>query len=656
MRKDLLQVNEELRPVNHSVRNWFASAAFLLLILAAGALYWRIHSRITLASSDTLVRADMDNQTADVALGDGMDLALQVTLEQTPYLNLLGRDKVRETLRVLGLGEDSRVTPQIALQVCRRTNSRAVISAFIADVGNRYRVGLSAMDCQSGKMLAQVANEAAVREDIVRTLGLSAVQLRGELGESKDSLRKFNQPLDQATSSSPDALAFLALGYKKQLSGDIPAALGEYEGALEKDPSFALAYAAAGSGNKWLGIDALASLNFSKAFNLRHQLTIPAQFQVETLYYEGRNEWDKACHIGEEWVEVFPRDVIARINFGACLNYLGRHDEALVQAREAARLLPSDPTLNNLLTTAIDAQRFDEAKEAYDDAMSRGLHSLEWHKNHAWLAFLLKDESGMQTEWAWALQDQVRGPMVFNLESKAEGFHGRSRNADRLAQIAAESLMKAGFSSDAAPIEIDAALREAENGNPKQAQLLVTDALRKSRDRVSLIYSAFTFARAGNTEQSRKLAEEWSQNFPDEFSGQAFLLPCVRAAIKLSENDPSAAIKILRPVEPYDLAITDAFDYVYPAYLRGLAYLQLKQGGLAADQFRKVLDHSGIGAGFVTGSLSVLQLARAQMLLHDAGAARKSYEDFLTLWKDADPNLPIYREAKREYARLRNSQ
>jgi serine/threonine protein kinase len=657
MRKDLLQVQEELRPVGHSARNWLVTAASLLVLLAAGTLYWHTHSEIALASSDTLVRADMDNRTGDKALGDGMDLALRVALEQTPYLNLLGRDKMRETLRELGLGEDTRVTPQIALQVCRKTNSRAVISAFIADIGNRYRVGLNTIDCQSGKMLEEVANEASTRGDIVRTLGLSAFQLRRKLGESRDSLRKFNQPLDQATSSSPDALEFLDSGYKKQLSGDIPGALSDYEAAVEGDPNLALAYAAEGSGNKWLDREAVESLDVSKAFELRNRLTIPARFHVETLYYGNvRNEWDKDCPIAQEWVQTFPRDVIARMNFGGCLNYIGRHDEALVQFREAARLLPSDPTLKALLITAIYAGRFDEAKEVYNEAIARGFDSPELHMNHALLAFHQNDESEMQKEWAWALKDRARGRFVLSTESMIEGFYGRSRNADRLARIGAESSMKAGLSSYAAFFLSAAALREAENGNPEQAQLLVTDALRKSRDRTTLMFAALTLARAGNIEQSQKLVDALSQSFPDNFSVQAFMLPCVRAAIKLSENDPSGALEILRPVEPYDLATTDDWDYVYPAFLRGLAYLQLKQGSLAADQFRKVLDHPGVWVGFVTGSLSVLQLARAQVLMDDTGAAQKSYADFLTLWKDADSDLPIYREAKREYASLRNSQ
>jgi DNA-binding winged helix-turn-helix (wHTH) protein len=655
LRKDLLPVQKELRPGIHLARSWLAmAAAILVLFTAAAALYWRFHSRIALSSSDTLVLADMNNQTGDAALDDGMNLALQVALQQTPYLNLLGGDKVRETLRLLGLSEDTRITPDVALKVCRKTNSRAVISAFIGDAGNRFRIGLSAIDCQSGKTLEQVVHEADTREDIVRTFGLSASQLRLKLGESSDSVRRFNQPLDQATSSSPEALQFLALGYKKQLGADIPGALVYYGRAIEKDPNFGLAYAAASSANTWLSRPGPALVDSSRAFELRSWLTVPLRFQVETLYYgDGRHESAKACRVAQEWVQAFPRDVIARINFSACLETLGRHDEEVVQSREAARLLPSAPTLTNLLGAALYAQRIDEARETYDEAVSRGLDSPRLHLYHANLAFLQNDKSGMQKEWTWGSQDPVRGRFVLYRESRAEGFYGLSRNAHRLAQMAVDSSMKAGFSSDAAGFESLDALRDAEIGNRRQSQALVTDAVRKSQDRNILMLAALTFARAGNTKQSQELVEKLNQLFPNDFTIQVFGLPVTRAAIKLDENDPAAAIEILRSVTPYDLAITDSFYYVYPAYLRGLAYLRLKQGDLAAAEFRKVLDHSGVGAGFVTGALSVLQLARAQVLMHDEKAAQKSYEDFLALWKNADSDLPIYREAKAEYAVLR---
>jgi DNA-binding winged helix-turn-helix (wHTH) protein/tetratricopeptide (TPR) repeat protein len=571
LRKDLLPVQKELRPGIHLARSWLATAAaVLVLFTAAAALYWGFQSRITLSSSDTLVLADVSNQSADAVLDDGMNIALQVALQQTPYLNLLGSDKVHETLRLLRRSEDTRITSDVALEICRKTNSRAVISAFIRDAGNRFRVGLSAIDCQSGKTLEQVVHEAETREDIVRIFGLAASQLRLKLGESS-------------------------------------------------------------------------------------RLTVPSRFQVETVYYGDRQEWDKECSVAQQWVQAFPRDVIARTNLANGLEYLGRHDEELGQAREAARLLPSAPTLIDLLAAAIYAQRIDEARQTYDEAVLRGVDSPRLHLYHALLAFLQNDTSGMQKEWAWAAQDPVRGRFVLYRESRAEGFYGRSRNAHSLGQRDVESSMKAGFVSDAAGFESLEALTHAEIGSPRQSQALVKDALRKSQDRNVLMLAAFTFARAGNTKQSQELMEKLNQLFSNDFTVQAFSLPATRAAIKLEENDPAAAIDILRPVTPYDLALSDGFYYVYPAYLRGLAYLQLNQGDLAAAEFRKVLDHSAVGAGFVTGALSVLQLGRAQVLMHDEKAARKSYEDFLALWKNADSDLPIYEEAKAEYAVLRKT-
>jgi DNA-binding winged helix-turn-helix (wHTH) protein len=648
------------RIFRYRVLEILAIVALVLILVTAGALFWRHHSGIALSSTDTLVLADVTNQTSDGALDEGLNFALLVALEQSPYLNLLGGDKLHETARRLGLSEETKitplVTPQVALQVCRKTNSRAVVSASIKDIGNRFRIELSAIDCQSGKTLEQKVHEAERRDDIVRTLGLSASQLRASLGESKDSLRRFNQPLDQATSASPEALQFLTLGYEKQLSGDIPGALAYYARAIEKDQNFALAYAAEGSGNEWLNKDAAAVAGYSAAFELRNRLTIPSRFRVETAYYgTARKEWDKACRVGQEWVQAFPRDVIARINFSFCLANLGRHDEQLVQAREAARLLPSAPTLIRLLVAALSAQRIDEARETYDEAISRGVDSPGLHRYHAQLAFLQNDKSGMQKEWAWASQDPIRGRFVLYRESEAEGFYGRSRKAHRLVQMDVDSSMKAGLLSDAAGFESSDALRDAETGNLRQSQASVRDALRKSQDRNALMLAALTFARAGNTKQSQELVEKLNQLFPNDFTIQTFSLPTTRAAIKLDENDPAAAVEILRPVTPYDLVINDNFACVSPAYLRGLAYLQLKQGDLAAAEFRKVLDHSGVVQGFVTGALSILQLARAQVLMHDEEAARKSYEDFLALWKNADPDLPIYKQAKAEYAVLRKA-
>jgi serine/threonine protein kinase/DNA-binding winged helix-turn-helix (wHTH) protein len=659
MREDLLRAQKELRSIGGLSRNWLAIVASLLVLGTAGALFWRHHSARALSSSDTLVLADVTNETSDGALDEGLSFALLVALGQTPYLNLLGGDKLHETARRLGLSEDTKisplVTPQVALQVCLKTNSRAVVSASIKDVGNRFRIVLSAIECQSGKTLEQEVHEAETRDDIVRTLGLSASQLRSSLGESRDSLRRFNQPLDQATSSSPEALQSLALGYEKQLRGDLSGAVSDYQRAEEKDPKFALAYAAHGSGLTWLQNPNQAVDKLSKAFELRDRLTIPSRFQVETLYYLGRREWDKACRVGQEWVQAFPRDVIARQNFSTCLEQMGRHDDELVQSREAARLLPSEPTLVHLLSAAIYAQRIDEAREAYDEAISRRLDSPRLHLHHALLAFLQNDTSGMQKEWAWAAKDPVRGRFVLYRESRAEGFYGRCRNAHQLAKRAVDASVKAGFLSDASGFESLEALSDAEIGNLRQSQALVTDAVRKSQDRIILILAAFTFARAGNIKQSQELMEKLNQLFPNDFTIQVFSLPATRAAIKLEENDPAAAIDILRPVTPYDLAFSDSFYYVYPAYLRGLAYLQLKQGDLAAAEFREVLDHSGVGAGFVTGALSILQLGRAQVLMHDKKAARKSYEDFLALWKNADSDLPIYKEAKAEYAALRKT-
>ena len=292
------------------------------------------------------------------------------------------------------------------------------------------------------------------------------------LGESKDSLRRFNQPLDQATTSSPEALQFLALGYLKHLSGEIPGALSYYARAVEKDPNFGLAYAAEGSGNLWLDKPAQAAVDFSKAFELRDRLTVPSRFQVESQHFASGHEHERKCLVSRRWVDTFPRDVIARVNFSGCLEATGRVNERLVQAREAARLLPRGPTLMHLLIASIYAQRLDDARDAYDHAVGRGIDSDQLHLNHALLAFLQNDKSGMQKEWAWASQDPVRGRSVLYLKSNIDGFYGHSRDAHRLMQMDVNSSIKGGFMSDAMVFQSYDGLREAEIGDLRKGEAL----------------------------------------------------------------------------------------------------------------------------------------------------------------------------------------
>ncbi|MGA2850350.1 MAG: protein kinase [Terracidiphilus sp.] len=652
MRQDLLKVRKEIRPPRRALR-WSLAAALVLASVAACWLYLR--NRVALSPNDTIVRADFDNQTGDTAFTDGLKQALEIALDQTPYLNILSRDKVRETLASLNLPVDTKLTADIARRICKRTGSRLVVTSSIADEGNRFHIELGAIDCTTGRTLVHVANDANSRDDVVRTLGVSAVQLRAKLGEPKSSLAEFNKPLEIATSSSPDALHFLALAYKSHLANDFHSALGYYHQAIEKDPNLALAYMGEGSASVWVGDAGTAIRDRQKAFDLRDRLTAPNEFQVETNYFDafGTGQLDEFLPIAQRWVRIFPHDVIARINLSVALHGLGRHEDALIQAREAARLLPSGQTFQRLFEYAIFAERLDEARETYKQITERKFDNPETHFYHALLAFLQEDQSAMQQEWTWAAQHPGIGGNLVYLQEKRAAYHGRSRESHHLREELIAVALKMQNPNGAGHLNASGGLLEAEVGDSVESQRLVANALKMSQDETTLLFASLASARIGNLERAQKLANDLNHRFPLEFLLQSFSLPTIDAAIKLNENDPAAAITILEPVASYDLAEANSgFDNAYPAYLRGLAYLQLKKGTLAELEFKKVLDHPAIVQGAVIGALARLQLARAQAMMGDEPAARKSYEDFLTLWKDADADSPVLKEAKAEYGRI----
>jgi len=655
IRKDLMQIQREINPRRRFLRYSFAAAMLLLLVGLAAWGYWQVRNSVTLSPSDTIVLTDIDNQTGDAALGQGMSTALQVALMQTPYLNLLGPDKLHETLHALNLPNDTKVTvsPELARQVCEYTHSRGIVSGSIMNLGNRYGIELQVINCATGAKFARVTNEAETRNDLVRVLGVTATQVRTKLGESKDSIARFNQPLELATSSSPDALQFLALAYQSHLHGDLPAAMADYNRAIEKDPNLALAYAAEGSIYTYVGPEARATETLTKAFALRERLTTPSRFQVETAYYgNAEGEWDKALPIAEQWVHAFPHDVIARYNLKATLESLGRPEESLVQAREAARLLPSVWMFRGLLQSAIAAGRLDETRATYEQVKSLHFDDSEAHAFRALLAFLQNDPSAMQAEWAWAAQNPaVAGPVIFR-EARVQAYHGRFRESHRLTQQAVDSAKKSGNTSDATFYQNNEALREAEAGRFAESLHLLSEPRGRNDNRNTRSLASLVSARANDLTEAQKRADALEQAYPHDTLILRYSLPTIRAAIKLRQGHPAAAIELLRPATKYEMAQDLPFDNLYPAYIRGLAYLQMKKGSLAAPEFQKLIDHPGIVGDFVTGAIAHLQLGRAQAMTGDYAAARKSYEEFLTLWRDADPDLPVYKEAKAEYAAL----
>src|SRR5882724_3985065 len=636
-------------PARFRLRRWFGAAALLAVVAAAFWLYSSYRHRVTLSVTDTIVLADVDNRTGDPVFDDALNTALRYEMEQTPYLNVLGLDKAYATMGQLKLAPVTKITPEIARQICRKTNSKMVISDSIADAGNRYHLEMRALDCGSGATLAEEGTDISARNQVVHELGATAVRLRRKLGEPAESLARFNQPLEKATSASLEALQTGAEGTKLFLAGNPQAALPLYQRGIELDPDLALTYEGIGAANAALGHYDLRAASYTRAYQLRDRMTEKDRLNAEYLYCTHvTGELDKAYSILLRSLELFPRDVFFHTNLADTLLKLGQLKRAADVRNETARLEPSPLYFSWAAEDNISASRFNEAWSSLAQAEALKFDSLELRIQRLRLAFIEGDRGALDR----IFDGEAHGPnrVVFlRWQSQFEAQQGRFDSADRL------RLEESKLSSD--PVDISAALvfsalQNAEAGRVIQARRTQDQALQSKLERNERMILALALARSGRTEEAKRLADEVSQEAPLDTGVQRYLVPTVRAAIKLQQHDP-AAIDLLRGTVQYDLADNHSFDYLYPAYLRGLAYLELGDGRSAAGEFQKLIDNPGLCLESINGPLAQLQLGRAQKMMGDEAASRKSYETFLDLWKSADPDIPIYQQAKAEYAKLR---
>ncbi len=645
-------VPREVAAEAHPTRGHWHRALGVGALLAVSALsVWRYEvyrHRITLATNDTIVLADIDNRTGDPVFDDALNNALRYEMEQTPYLNLLELDKTYATMGQLKFAPTAKITPEIARQICTKTNSKMVVSDSIADVGNQYHLEMRALDCGSGSTLAKEGTYISARNQVVHELGVTAVRLRRKLGEPAESLARFNQPLEKATSASLKALQTGAEGTKLFLAGDPQAALPLYQRGIELDPELALTYEGIGAANEALGHFDLAAASYTRAFQLRDRMTEKDRFNAEYLYYDsGTGELDKAYSVLLRSLELFPRDVFFHNNLAHTLLKLGQLKRAADVEDETARLEPSPLYFSSAARGNITASRFNEARSWLAQAEALKFDSLGLRIQRLRLAFIEGDRDTFDR----IFDDNGQGPNYDEiLRERFEAQRGHFNSADRL-QLRATKL-----SSDPVYVSwtlVYSSLQNAEAGRAVQARKTQDQALQRRLDRDQRMTLALSLARSGRTNEATRLADEASQEAPLDTTVQKYLVPAVRAAVKLQEHDPGAAIDLLRGTVPYDLAINNSFDFLYPAYIRGLAYLDSGDGRSAAAEFQQLIDNPGFCWGYITGPLTRLRLGRAQRLMGDNESARKSYEEFLNIWKDADPDVPVYREAKSEYAQLK---
>ncbi len=647
LKNDLERIVRDANPARKRVRQ--ATAAVTLLALVAVGI-WRYdvyRHRITLAPTDTIVLADADNQTGDAVFDDALNISLRYEMAQTPYLNVLGTDKAYATLAQLNLPSTTKITNDVARQICGKTNSKMLISQSIADAGNGYHLEMRALDCGSGATLAKEQADIGSRNEVIHELGVTSVHLRAKLGEPSDSLARFNQPLEKALSSSLEALQAGSEGTKLHLAGDFAGALRLYQRAVGLDPNLALTYEGMGAAYSILGNTELSEASFARAYQLRDRLTEKDRLNTEIIYYGSViGDWEKEYSSVLRFLQIFPRDLFARNNLGAALSHLGEPNRAADEAAETARLQPSSYYFGQAIYACRVASRFIEAKSWLAKADALKFDNPTIRQERLLVLFATGDRDGVEKILAEGERGSDRRDVLLD-HALIETQQGRFRSAEGL------RLQALGHPSKATDIVL-AALENAEVGRDVQARRYESTADRSKLDRDDRLVLALALARSGLTEEAGKLADQISAGRPEDTLVQKYLAPTIRAAIKVQQHDPAAAIDLLRETTKYDLAFTEeGFDFVYPAYIRGLSYLKLGDGRSAAAQFQKMIDNPGLTVRHVTGPLAWLQLGRAQKMMGDEAAARKSYETFLDLWKNADPDIPIYQQAKAEHASLR---
>jgi eukaryotic-like serine/threonine-protein kinase len=652
LRDDLKRITWGVPPARRwTWRAWAAAA-----LLVGGALsIWRYQvyrHRITLGPTDTIVLADINNRTGDPVFDDALNTALRDGMVQTPYLNLLGLDKAYAAMGQLKLAPTARISPDIARRICSKTNSKMVISDSIADSGNRYHLEMRALDCESGTTLAEEQEDINNRNEVVHDLGEAAVRLRSKLGEPSNSLARFNQPLEQALSASLEALQAETQGATLAQAGDAEGALKLNQRAVELDPNFALAYWRMGAAYLFLGNTELSSASYKRAYELHDRLTEKDRTSNEIDYHAWvTGDWEKEYSSVLRFLAIFPRDVLAHANLRAAFVHLGQPGRAADEAAETARLHPSAYYFGSAIQSIRFASRFSEAKSWLAEADALKLDNSLIRREKLIVAFATGDQNNVTK----ILEEEERGTYRKDFlyeHSLVEIQQGRFLSAKHLRLLASGP---ASQTADAEWWKVVSFLEDAEVGKGLLVQRYRGEVAASPPDLNSKILLALALARSGRTAEAGKLADAISAERPEDTLVQHYFVPTIRAAMKLRQHDPATAIAMLRGTAAYDLAFTGSFNYVYPAYIRGLAYAELGEGRLAAAEFQKLIDNPGFSVRHVTGPLARLQLARAQKMMGDSTAARKSYEEFLRTWKNADPDIPVYKQAKAEYAELSSS-
>jgi eukaryotic-like serine/threonine-protein kinase len=659
-------LRDDLEPLKTGAkvtRRWTVAAAAILIIgigLAVGdrmVFSRRIHG---LTDKDTIVLADFANATGDPVFDGTLRQGLSVQLEQSPFLSIIPDEKIQQTLGLMGQPADTKLIPAIAREVCQRTASAAVLDGSIGKIGTQYLLTLKAVNCETGKTLASTEAQASDENHVLNALGKVSVEMRNKLGESLSTIQKFDTPLEEATTPSLEALKAFSSGMQAVRTKGPEGATPFYKHAVELDPNFAVAYA-------HLGVQATTSLEpglsvdyRTKAYELRDRASEAEKYWITATYHKGvTGNIPKAIEACDLWIQDYPRSELPHVYLGAAiLPVVGQYERALEESSEGVRLRPDFALAYAFRIRASTAlNRFDEAEATYAQTLERKLHTPYIDLEMYSLAFAQNDTAGM-AQHATKLAALPRlGHTMLSMEGDTAAYSGHLRDARELSRRAMDSAQRGGEKDAPAVYSDTSALREVWFGNTSEARRRATLALKLSTGRDLQYFAALAFAYTRDDVRAKALADDLDKRFPEDTIVQFNYLPTVRGRLALNKGDASGAIASLAVAVPYELGATRAIDLdwtaMFPVFVRGEAYLAARKGGEAAAEFQKILDHRGLVLNQPIGALAHLGLGRAYVLQGNTPKAKAAYQDFLTLWKDADPDIPVLQQAKAEYSKLK---
>ena len=648
------------KPAEKSTRWWIVACAAILVVGLAVAGWLLVPHKVhALTNKDTVVLADFTNGTADPVFDGTLRQGLSVELEQSPFLSMVSDQQIQQTLGLMRQPADAKLTPAIAREVCQRTGSAAVLDGSIAQIGTQYLLTLKAANCETGKLLASTEAQASDENHVLDALGKVSIDLRNKLGESLSTIQEFDTPLEQATTPSLEALKAYSSGIQMISAKGSDEAIPFFKKAVELDPNFAQAYAFLGILENDMLESGLAADYQRKAYELRDRASDAERYSIDSSYYKQvTGNIPKAIETCDLWIHAYPRNEMPRAFLaGAVLPVVGQIERARAEATEAIRLNPNFPVpYAQLILAQAGLNRFDEAKATYAQATKHGIHNPLIDVAMYDVAFLQNDTTAMARYVATTEALPGWGDQMLNLESDTAAYSGHLKDANEFSRRAIDAAQQAGEKDTPALYTGTSALREAWYGNMGEARSRATLALKRSTSRDVVYFSALTFAYTRDDARAKALADDLGKKFPEDTLVQFNYLPTLRAKLALNKGNSAGAIESLKTAEPYDLGVsTDSplnWSAMFPVFVRGEAYLAARQGNEAAAQFQKLLDHSGVVVSQPIGALAHVGLARAYVFEGDTAKAKAAYRDFLTLWKDADPDLPVLQQAKAEIQKL----